>query len=118
MLRVSESRSDEIENQLDRLKRRWHELCSQVSETRRAIDSSIRYFSLLEEVSIRASRLPWSTRSLPLLRGAERVPRPVMAVAARATIFARVTYADGNDNDNIDASRPTSAAITIGPAIS
>jgi len=52
VLRVSESRSDEIENQLDRLKRRWHVLRSQVSETRGAVDSSIRYFSLLEEVSI------------------------------------------------------------------
>lgn len=51
MLEVSESKTKEIEDQLDELKDRWNKFCAQVSETRRVIDLSIQYFTLIEEVS-------------------------------------------------------------------
>lgn len=52
VLEVSESKSKEIENQLNQLKDRWNSFCAQVSETRRFIDLSIQYFTLIDEVSV------------------------------------------------------------------
>lgn len=47
---MSDSKSKEIEEQLNELKDRWNEFCAQVAETRRFIDLSIKYFTLIEEV--------------------------------------------------------------------
>lgn len=52
VLEVSGSKSKDVENQLNQLKDRWNKFCSQVTETRRYIDLSIQYFSLIEEVHL------------------------------------------------------------------
>lgn len=52
MLNVDSSRAPHIKSEVSRLRKRWDEFHKQVSESRRLIDLSIQFFTLVEEVII------------------------------------------------------------------